>query len=199
MNLKRKCQVVMLITNEKAKHGEYTFPHKEDNKIKFQRGEYNLNGFNLYILSDEEIKEGGWVLLPNGDINKMSPTDMIHYLDSQSKATKKIIASTDKTLNLPEPSNSFIQKYIEAYNKKEKITKVMVEYESICTLLPCNIHPNGLFEERLKVDKNNQITITKVKDSWTREEVIEILRNAHLDIVDGNYSKGLNKWIEENL
>ena len=47
--------------------------------------------------------------------------------------SEKIIATTDislvKEYNLPEPSQSFIQKYIEEYNRGNIITDVLVEYE----------------------------------------------------------------------
>lgn len=44
------------------------------------------------IVSDEDIKARDNVLLPNFSIQKMTDSDMIDYLDSQSLATKKIIA-----------------------------------------------------------------------------------------------------------
>ena len=49
---------------------------------------------------------------------------------------------------------------------------------------------------RLKVNKNNQITITKVKDSWSREEVIELLLSLNKD-KPGNFD--CSAWISENL
>jgi hypothetical protein len=53
---------------------------------------------NIYITSDEEIKEGDWVLLPSNEIYKMSSTDITHYLESESKSTKKIILTDNKDL-----------------------------------------------------------------------------------------------------
>ena len=51
---------------------------------------------------------------------------------------------------------------------------------------------------RLKVDKNNQITITKVKDSWSREEVID-LHKANCERLTNSYISSDIDWIEENL
>ena len=55
---------------------------------------------------------------------------------------------------------------------------------------------------RLKVDSNNTITIKKVKDSYSREEVINLLYKYNDGIID-RYSqltnKDLDKWIKENL
>ena len=58
---------------------------------------------------------------------------------------------------------------------------------------------------RLKVDKNNQITITKVKDSWSREDMFIcwlysknlILREETYQIREERIK--FNKFIEENL
>ena len=128
--------------------------------------------------------------------------------------SEKIIATTDislvKEYNLPEPSQSFIQKYIEEYNRGNIITDVLVEYDSHPTIgkIIDNIAYTGMDIEFLKINpKNNTITIKKAKDSYTREEVIELCRQA---FIDGTYAGGFGpnektidseteKWIEENL
>jgi hypothetical protein len=92
----------------------------------------------------------------------------------------------------PQPSEGFIQKFIDAYNSEDPITEVMVEYNHIQST-------TGLNEEWVKVNSSdNTITIRKMKDSWTREEVINLCREAI------NYGKDYNgnlseKWIEYNL
>lgn len=56
---------------------------------------------------------------------------------------------------------------------------------------------------KLKVDKNNNITIRKIQDSFSREEVIELLTKIVKEEpgVSGviEYWNWHNKWIEENL
>lgn len=163
----------------------------------------NKNG-NLLIISDEEITHNDWVLLPNNEIHKMSPTDMIHYLASQSKATKKIIATTDTSLGLPQPSQQFIEKYIEEYNKDNIITEVEVEYEGIYgqPIINGSKTYKGF---KLKVNLDNTINIKSVKDSWSRKEVIELLhKSLDANIVFNNkfneiFHEQLDKWIETNL
>ena len=49
---------------------------------------------HLYILSDDEIKEGDWYLLDDNTINKASAN--LRYKNHE----KKIIASTDSSTNL---------------------------------------------------------------------------------------------------
>lgn len=112
---------------------------------------------------------------------------------------KKVISTTDKSLKievgdegwkstqeegwneykpvyeqLPQPSNSFIQKYIEEYNKGNIITDILVEYisekqDGYCPSIP------GAYIDVLKVDKNNTITIKRIKTSYTQEEVDDLL------------------------
>jgi hypothetical protein len=77
----------------------------------------------------------------------------------------------------------------------------MVEYEEHC----CgNVSDDESFCNndcsilKLKVNpKDNTITITKVKDSWSKEEVIKLITKA-IDECDGSNLQS-KKWIEENL
>lgn len=172
-------KVVMLSTNEatgictdkrSVSHPSLLLYHKptwQDNLAAIDG--YSQN-YHLYFTSNEEIKNGDWVLMPDNTIHKMSPSDMIGYLDSQSKATKKIIATTDTSLGLSQPSQSFIKAYIEEYNKGNVITDVLVEY-----IVIDEFTTDGDWEKyrniQLKVDLNNTITIKKVKDSWSIEEL----------------------------
>ena len=100
---------------------------------------------------------------------------------------------------LPKPSQSFIEKYIEKYNKGEQITDVLVEYWA-----HTEEHP------QLKINpKDNTITIKPVKDSWNREEVVQLASNAfragHARGFSGypmteNWTKQtLDDWIKQNL
>ena len=139
---------------------------------------------------------------------------------------KKIIATTDESLyfkdtnknpkqymgsymsmslgeNLSQPSQQFIEKYIEEYNKGNIITDVLIEYELISneeyfgnTVNPDNDVP--YFDEKLKINpKDNTITIKKVKDSYTREEILDDIEQS---IIQGlNIGQYRDKWIEENL
>jgi hypothetical protein len=127
----------------------------------------------------------------------------------------KIITTTDKSLGLPEPSPAFIQKYISEYNKGNIITEVNVEVENNC--ISCNNtgkiynHSGSISIDcvncflQLKVDSNNCITITKVKDSYSREEVKQLLLDCCGEVsasdgkLLGKTPVELYKWIEENL
>lgn len=84
---------------------------------------------HLYFTSDEQIKESDWYIDDTNTIRKSITSDINYW--QQRKDYRKIIATTDTSLGLPEPSKEFIQSYIEAYNKQSPITEVMIEYESL--------------------------------------------------------------------
>ncbi len=146
----KKCKVVVLPTNEKAKIGIGKTPNGLLNYLKLlPNTKAIINDLqHVYIVSDEEIKEGNWYLwLNNKQISEASKnivdTDLqILNRHLKSSHIAKIIATTDKSLkysveqfdgvhswNLPAPSQLFIEKYIQKYNQGNPITDIMVEYE----------------------------------------------------------------------
>ncbi len=170
------------------------------------------NHQDLYIISSkEEIKEGDFYLKDNLFI-KQATTET--NLENTNKWWNKIIATTDQSLNtnLPQPSQEFIHAYVEAYNQGKQITEVLVEYEEVSVK---DVTDTAWFNtkacrriniKRLKVSSHtNIITIKKVKDFWTREEVEELIKNYDrefkLDTVA--YTKPcsftINEWINQNL
>lgn len=129
----------------------------------------------------------------------------------------KTVTGSGRTIqSLPQLSQQFIKKYIKEYNKGNQIVDVLVEYElefkePIFTDIPPKRtdtpFPNDI--PKLKIDKNNTITIKKVKDSWSKEEVTEfaikygnaISKHTGVDN-DGKTcycTLDKNKWIKENL
>lgn len=179
------------------------------------------------ILSDEEIKEGDWCIDTRLDKsnhlirwNKQDEEDGFFF------SAKKIIAATDKHLllhdnninnkcfgtqlsgkcthTLPQISQQFIEKYIEEYNKGNVIIDVMVEYEEVMKI---KTFPNGMLEKsertkelELKVNpKDNTITIKKIKDSWNRNEVVELIQKLEKDGADYFGQDFLEIWIKDNL
>jgi len=159
----RKCKVVMLATDKEQSPENWLLLNKDKNTLvkPLAGGEYRRlqkEGFvkvELYILSDEEIKEGDWFIanqgvhkcleITSGDypykVANQYNKEKIQY-QSENWLGNKIIATTDSSLEvinkginpiyekLPKPSQSFIEKYITDYNKDNIITEVLVEYES---------------------------------------------------------------------
>ena len=80
---------------------------------------------HIYITNDEEIKEGDWVFLPSNEIYKMSNTDMIHYLESESKSTKKIILTTDLEL-IADGVQAIDDEFLEWFVKNPSCEEIVV-------------------------------------------------------------------------
>ena len=57
------------------------------------------------------------------------------------------------------------------------------------------------YTSKLKLDSQNQITIRKQKDSWSREEVIDLISDwtKMKSGLNMNLPNNFNQWIEENL
>lgn len=171
----------------------------------FNRGDKSFQPQHLYFLSDEEIKEGDWVLVGKTVMQASEPYRL--------EEVKKIIATTDSSLtvdyydaaynelnkqSLPRPSNEFLKKYC----KLGGIDEVLVAYINHEEETGEIAHSDAELEYYLKVAPDNTITIKPIKDSWSREEVIHLLNRAF------SYSRSFgmsrdkeqtDKWIKENL
>lgn len=211
MNQFKRAQVIMLPTNNKSNILLY---HNPSGSIRLKKYNSSLSSNeirytnHIYIISDDEIKEGNWCY------HKASK-EIVQYPKGgfPNGHSQKIIATTDTSLNplcvkvkcdcidkcklkkLPEPSQQFIEKYIESYNKGEIITDILVNYEFDY------IYPEMFNEKlRLKVNpKDNTITTKKLKDSWNREEIIDLIKLFANNYQYASNDIGYNKWIEENL
>ena len=217
MSTFKKVKVVMLPTNQKTNGMICKDITGQDKtiaiKTKYLMEHEDYIGHHLYIISDDEIKLFDCIYNNKENIVEQinSKTQLIFVLEEnkENQTFKKIIATTDKTLSqtsrteIPQPSQQFIQKFVEEYNKGNVITDVLVEYELISneeyflnTINPDDDVP--YFDEDLKINpKDNTITIKKAKDSWTREEILNDIEQAIIQRLDiGQYR---DKWIEENL
>jgi len=209
----KKCKVVILPTDKKArlmidKHRELqSTPHYCRTKIFHAQMKTPQH---LYILSDDEIKEGDWyIVLPEDSVRQCSMKFDTH------RDFKKIIASTDFSLtskgvypynpnvdyNIPSIPKSFIDKYVSEYNKGNKIEEVMVEYEGYDNLNSMNDF--SILGIQLKLNSDNTISIKSIKDSWTREEVIDLCERAWQGALNKYNeplpSPGFTMWLKTNL
>ena len=221
----KRCQVVMLPT-EKASSMVLSLT---DKKLKLSENSYFVGHFqNIYILNNEIADKGDYTIYHGkvyqvlGEKNTYIETD-VAWLYPESNKLYKIIATTDKLVvgyiqqqnnevdivkTLPQPSEAFIKAYIEAYNNGNPITEVMIEFydwsdcpkeAKIHTMTESNWGTQ--YVGKLKVDKNNTITIRKIKDSWNREEVVSLLkeyRNCVMN-VGPEEIEYLNNFVKENL
>lgn len=223
----KECRVVILRMPMNNKSWSYIF--QDNTSLRFNsknKTRYNdRQGWypqHIYITSSDEIKDGDWCLFfwDGGQIGSDKPQQYQivkgHVLN---KGLRKIIATTDTSLklpipeglaeypmsytpkSLPQPSDKFIESYIDAHNKVGQIEKVLVEYELFDEY--GNIIMGDVQREsdtvRLKL-KNDNIVIKKTKDSWSRDEVCNLLNEYRVYTwKNGSTANDLIKWIEENL
>ena len=126
---------------------------------------------HLYILSDDEIKEGDWCIKSYGMTEKICK-----YTTDLGNTAKKIIATTDPqiindfstsgTTFVPSIPQSFIEKYCELNGK---IGTVELEYEE-----EEHNNPTGKYDT-LKISNINEVIVYKIKESWTKKEIFKLL------------------------
>ena len=223
----QECEVVMLATDKKGfalntnSRGKLHIPFDPNTPQDYIRLKNKPQ--HLYFLSNEKIKEYCWCI--ELGFNRVFQAEKESLNQDYIKNCRKIIATTDSSLQihdktpigeninglwkcLPQPSKEFIQAYIKTYNESKPITKVLVEmYHSLSN--DEDEFGNLIPDIYLKVNSLNEITIKKVKNSYTREEVAELCKSAYLD----GYSEGGSnvsgytmsdkcswfEWLEENL
>ena len=166
---------------------------------------------HLYITSNEIPKANDWCINDNADT-----LYRINGLGGVS-GWNKVIATTDTSLNQdviarPYPlvhliPQSFIEHFITEYNKGNVISKVQVEYD----LMYLNKRFGGIWQPFpdefievhdkkyvLKINPDNTINIQLLKDSWNRDEVIELFKLFSFKYTTLT-SNDLHKWINNNL
>lgn len=167
--MKKKAQVIMLPTDR-----------VDEVVMKWRDGK--IRNHHLYIVTDDGIKSGDWVLFGDVVMVATSFDDRVIY-DEEGNSfmkydCKKIIATTDSELSrnlqlhtyIPKPSKAFIEKYCNVGG----IDEVEVEYQ----VFPYKTGDIVSKTYRLKVNSHNEITIHPIKDRWTREEVEERCREV---------------------
>ena len=160
---------------------------------------------HLYVISDERINQLDYGI----DLVKMKVLISDHDIDYQQNHFKKIIATTDKSLfigvpqfikgYLPQPSDGFIQKYVDSFNNGNVIDWINVEYDG-----DYDPHYGGYYSDTIKLKvnpKDNTITIKPIKTSMSRDEVIIFIgKMISNGIVKPNLeAENFDTWIEKNL
>jgi hypothetical protein len=195
--MKKLCNVVMLPTEKatwpnclwlgRISH-QLHFDTSYNKSVVYQREpiDDSMLPQHLYVISNEEVREGDWYLVELYKDNGESDGIHIEQVEiirediwigvgvgtRHKNNCKKIIASTDTSLlNLPLISEGFVKKYAELQGK---IDKVMVEFEEI-SVHPGYVEGKGFpkyyndFKPKLR--QNNTIIISKVIDNFTERDV----------------------------
>lgn len=205
----KECKAILLESDEKAKSGDL-----------FINGMFNIcqysnydkpnrmyNSQHIYIVSDDKIKEGDWCWnqykgnseICIGRVGKDRHKSMIKIIATTDPS---LIYTTENLINIPLPklSETFIKEFIA---KQGRVNETWVEYESWIS--------NGLANkigETITVPKvasDNTIIIRLNKDSWNKEEVLNLMSKTADEVRKngfGGYSAARNvaqKIFNENI
>jgi hypothetical protein len=210
-----KCAVVMLTTESKSNGIFYLddvnyIPEKaqiEPKKTKWNEAQH------LYITSNRPTKDGDWFLEDDNVLRRYNPTsrkDISNGLSIIGDYDKKIEATTDPSLaiskptgtsfpdkyleRLPQIPESFIKAYVESYNAGKPITEVLLE-----TVQTRGIKPDDFM---INTRTDNTVIIHHIKDSYTRDEVLNILSSFNEHLWNQSYMRNrygtVGEWFEKN-
>jgi len=222
--MKNKHQIVMLPTEHKLRLWGLMSNLREVDRLGICRcspdehwDKDNWQPQYLYILSDDEIKEGDWHICL--DIIKTFPDRCIAYTDKEQldaikedlSISKKIIATTDPKLihsgkivdykGLPQIPQSLVE-----YYAKHKPEEVELEYEDLSKVWDGYRMPKKV----LKLQNNEVVWVNTHKINYdlvegsklyTREEVEELCERAMIFGLQEYSEKSiqLEQWFKENL
>lgn len=216
----KQCKVIMLPTNNQYK----LTPEQKSESITILEsglgfGYQNGRHQHLYLVSNDEIKEGDWFIDTETKLlhQALKSTDLT-FLNHHTKKHLylKVIATTDSLLinddgsgmgiKLPQIPQSFIQAYVR---EQGKIDEVMVEIEDDRDKYIGPSYP--LYELKIKLRPDNTVIIHPCR-TYTRVEVIKLIKSLrkspviyHHELLERDilvYTWSFidfDKWIEENL
>ena len=210
MESKMKVKVVMLAT-EKSK----IYRHDEgflwcSTTLEYKKTTH-ASPQHLYFLSNEEIQVGDYycaigMRTDKHGINLCDTERLKEICNTMSFTTKKVVATTDTSLNLPLIPQEFIQEYVESNGN---IDEVFVEFKIVA-----DDFINGKETEGRGTIWKNELAISKVKDtwnyiiiqskeSWTKDELIKYCKdafNAGYEFRSNvNSIVTFEKWLAQNL
>lgn len=122
-------KMVMLPTGDKSKIGFLSQKGKEWNDLRFFEIEspniLDSENQHLYVISDDEVVEDDFGISPLNEVVKIGK-------NFTKSLYRKIIATTDKTLNLPMISDSILEAFVKAHNEGKEIE---VEYNKLFPMI----------------------------------------------------------------
>lgn len=230
-NQQIKCSVVMLTTNQQAidciilQSNKTLFYHKGHLTKDYLKNSLNATTQHLYIVSDREIKEGDWCEA-DGVIWKYNKQSALSH-----QLCQKIEATTDPKLwwkqseepiiQIPKISIDFIKKYVEMYNSGKPIVDVMLGvvyakwmqghkgcgckegFQDLCdNHMVIKGHEYCKEAIEIKVNESNEVSIHPIQDTFTRAEVLFILKNYNGYLHNNRYIEDgavqMIEWFQKN-
>jgi len=139
---------------------------------------------HLYLLVEDTIKVNDFILM--GTV--VGP--VLEGSENIGEIIPKVVASTDKLLGLPKFSKGMLTRYVE----KQGIHQVYAVYEETHD----TDGDTGMTEFRIipKVNRNNNISLRKIKNSFTYEEVLNILHKFATSQIE---TEAISDWMETHI
>lgn len=129
---------------------------------------------------------------------------VISKLDNKIFKWKTDFLLNDNTVSkikiLPQPSQSFVEKFVMKYNDGNPINEILIEYEDTVAF-----DGHTVTGSELKVNpKDNTITIKQFKTSWSSTEVESLIRKSmqlghSVGRNNGDWFRYVDKFIKRNL
>lgn len=139
---------------------------------------------HLYFISYSPIEGGDWCVNQQyHNLMQVKSKNQVANLEDINTFMLKVEATTDTSLGLPLIPQSYIEWYVDNYNKKQGNIK-----EVTIPLIPGT---NQFYIDNFK------IVLYKPKQSWSREEIIAFVKEKKYVIKQ--YPGGIVKYFEDNL
>jgi hypothetical protein len=195
-------QHLYITTDEEAKEGEYCIDIRDNKIFKVERSLTNHYESGVLSFQKSYCKK----IIATTDILLIDSEILVNHIVQEGKNAGLII-------QFPQIPQSYIQQYIAEYNKGNVITQVIVEYTEKWVNSKGHIGDNfsdvALYEESIKeygamlksvliINPDNTINIQPIKNSWSKEEVRNILNDFFNDHTNCQ-NADINKWLEKNL
>jgi hypothetical protein len=134
-----------------------------------------------YVVDDEPIRSDDKILHKNKvyTVSKnrglyLSTIELTN-IDLRTDTCKKILASTDKELDLPKIPVSFIKELDKIKELHNVSLQCFLDYSKIPNDEDMDLPWGAYVEYKLQVNESNEVIIKPSKNSWNRNEILDIL------------------------
>ena len=200
--MKKNCQVLMLLTNTNNYSKGDIIKLRED---KLVIADYNMqyannSSANLYFTSNEVIKEGDWYIYDNRVFQSEGQDyngtfNLVLHRGGWTKASlcTKVIATTDKSLNLPIIPQSFVEEYVKSNGE---IKEVPIAYCNDGSIAIINI----LKKKQTLEEAAHELTHKYFRQKYGRDIHINRSQDKYYDSWNAYYSGIIAgaKWQQSN-
>lgn len=202
----KKCKVVMIPTDKKSSivysylDNEMFYNSKnfvDKTQLTTIDGYSHTDYYNIYIIEPSDVldnnfsRDGYYIRLNEGcSVKNYAKLYDIYSLPFDKEKTYKVIASTDKSLGLPNLPVNFIKKYCNLNGIDEVLVQYNEEWEDWCDNFGAFINGGDLV-----VRDNNTVILKKIKTTFSKEEMFENMQ-YYYEYLNSNKYITPHEWFE---